>query len=55
MDNNEEEMKQALQGIIDSTNELIETIGKMDWERIETLGETIASLAVTLKTLSKVN
>ena len=55
MADNEEEMKQALQGIIDSTEELIETIGKMDWERIETLGETIANLAITLKTLSKVN
>ena len=55
MADNEEEMLKALQGIIDSTEELIETIGKMDWERIETLGETIASLAVTLKTLSVMN
>ena len=55
MPDKEEEMKEALQGIIDSTEELIETIGKMDWDRIETLGETIASLAKTLKVLSGVN
>ena len=55
MPDNEEEMKQAFQGIIDSTEELMEAIGKMDWERIETLGETIASLAVTLKTLTRVS
>jgi len=51
----EEGMKQAFQGIIDSTDELIETIGKMDWDRIETLGSEIATLAITLKILSKVN
>ena len=55
MADKEEEMKQALQGIIDSTEELIETIGKMDWDRIESLGETIARLAITLKTLSVMN
>ena len=55
MANKEEEMLQALQGIIDSTEELIETIGKMDWDRIEALGEIISSLARTLKVLSGVN
>jgi len=55
MTDNEEDMKQAFQGVIDNTEELMECIGKMDWERIETLGEQIAELAVTLKTLSKVN
>ena len=55
MPEKEEEMLQALQGIIDSTDELIETIGKMDWARIEALGETVASLAATLRILSGVN
>ena len=55
MADNDQEMKEALQGIIDNTEELMEAIGKMDWDRIETLGEHIAALAVTLKTLSKVN
>ena len=55
MADNDQEMKEALQGIIDSTEELIETIGKMDWARIETLGTEIASLAATLKVLSGVN
>ena len=55
MPDNDQEMKEAFQGIIDATDELIETIGKMDWERIETLGETIASLAFTLRILSGVN
>jgi len=51
----EESMKQAFQGIIDSADELIEVIGKMDWDRIETLGEEIARLAMELKALSRVN
>jgi len=55
MADSDQEMKEALQGIIDSTEELIETIGKMDWARIEYLGETIASLAATLRILSGVN
>ena len=55
MADNEEEMKQAFQGIIDDTEELIETIGKMDWERIEALGTNIAALAMILKVLSGVN
>ena len=51
----EEAMKGAFQGIIDNTEELIETIGKMDWDRIEKLGTNISDLASTLKVLSKVN
>ena len=48
-------MMEALQGIIDNTEELMECIGKMDWERIEKLGENISGLASTLKVLSSVN
>jgi len=51
----EEAMKGAFQGIIDNTEELIETIGKMDWERIEKLGTNITDLASTLKVLSRIN
>ena len=40
-DEKERVMMQALQGIIDNTEELMECIGKMDWERIEKLGENI--------------
>jgi len=48
-------MMEALQGIIDNTEELMECIGKMDWGRIETLGENISELASKLKVLSSVN
>ena len=48
-------MKECLQGIINNTEELIETIGKMDWERIERLGTNIVDLARKLKVLSSVN
>jgi len=48
-------MMEALQGIIDNTEELMECIGEMDWERIEKLGENISELASTLKVLSSVN
>mgnify|MGYP001576637809 CR=1 FL=1 len=51
----ETEMKRCLQGIIDSTDELIEVIGRMDWERIEALGTDITSLAHNLKVLSRVS
>ena len=52
---NQETMKELFQGIIDSTDELIETIGRMDWERIEKLGLTIAENASAIKILSGVN
>jgi len=55
MTDKERDMEHAFQGIIDSTEELMEAIGKMDWERIETLGTEIAALAMILKALSKVN
>jgi len=51
----EEAMSGLLQGIIDNTEELIEVIGKMDWERIEKLGLTIADNAQRLKILSGVS
>ena len=55
MPDKEEDMKQAFQEIIDNTEELMEAIERMDWDRIETLGKTIAQLAVNLKILSGVN
>ena len=54
-DPQEENMKVAFQSIIDSTDELIEVIGKMDWDRIENLGDHIAEQARVIKVLSRVN
>ena len=55
MDDKEEEMKEALQGVIDSTEDIIEAIGKMEWDRIERAADNISSLSHNLKVLSGVN
>ena len=51
----EETMKAAFQEVIDNTEQLMEAIGRMDWDKIEDLGDHIAGNARVLKVLSRVN
>ena len=45
-------MEEALQGIIDNTEVIIEAIGSMEWARIEDLAESIATFARCLRIIS---